>query len=109
MYVMPSVSPFTTTLRLWALEGTLPGILSKGQLRSTGSLACSGMKSQELSGTPATGIFSKVRAVPVFSSGGSSEEGGRPLYVSKDGSIWQLFVLCLLALGDTVPKCYVLL
>ena len=31
------------------------------------------------------------------------------LYMSKDGSIWQLFVLCLLALGDTVPKCYVLL
>ena len=29
--------------------------------------------------------------------------------MSKDGSIWQLFVLCLLALGDTVPKCYVLL
>ena len=26
--------------------------------------------------------------------------------MSKDGSIWQLFVLCLLALGDTVPKCY---
>ena len=22
--------------------------------------------------------------------------------MSKDGSIWQLFVLCLLALGDTV-------
>ena len=29
--------------------------------------------------------------------------------MSKDGSIWQLFVLCLLALGDTVPKCYFLL
>ena len=27
--------------------------------------------------------------------------------MSKDGSIWQLFVLCLLALGDTVLKCYV--
>ena len=31
------------------------------------------------------------------------------LYMSKDGSIWQLFVLCLLLVGDTVPKCYVLL
>ena len=31
------------------------------------------------------------------------------LHMSKDGSIWQLLVLCLLALGDTVPKCYVLL
>ena len=31
------------------------------------------------------------------------------VHMSKDGSIWQLFVLCLLALGDTVPKCYVLL
>ena len=29
--------------------------------------------------------------------------------MSKDGSIWQLFVLFLLALGDTVPKRYVLL
>ena len=29
--------------------------------------------------------------------------------MSKDGSIWQLFVLCLLALGDTVPKCCALL
>ena len=28
------------------------------------------------------------------------------MYMSKDGSIWQLFVLCLLALGHTVPKCY---
>ena len=28
------------------------------------------------------------------------------MYTSKDGSIWQLFVLCLLALRDTVPKCY---
>ena len=27
--------------------------------------------------------------------------------MSKDGSIWQLFVLCLLALGDSVPKRYV--
>ena len=35
--------------------------------------------------------------------------GSESLYMSKDGSIWQLFVLCLLALGDTVPKCYVLL
>ena len=29
--------------------------------------------------------------------------------VGKNGSIWQLFVLCLLALRDTVPKCYFLL
>ena len=28
--------------------------------------------------------------------------------MSKSGSIWQLFVLCLLALRDTVPKCYLL-
>ena len=28
------------------------------------------------------------------------------MYMSKGGSIWQLFVLCLLALRDTVPKCY---
>ena len=31
------------------------------------------------------------------------------MHMSKDGSIWQLFVLCLLALVDTVPRCYVLL
>ena len=31
-----------------------------------------------------------------------------PLHMSKDGSIWQLFVLCLLALGDAIPKCYLL-
>ena len=37
----------------------------------------------------------------------NSRRGG--VYMSKDGSIWQLFVLCLLALGDTVPKCFVLL
>ena len=28
--------------------------------------------------------------------------------MGKHGSIWQLFVLCLLALEDTVPKCYFL-
>ena len=28
------------------------------------------------------------------------------MYMSNDGSIWQLFVLCLLALGDTVSKCF---
>ena len=28
--------------------------------------------------------------------------------MSTDESIWQLFVLCLLALGDTVPKSYFL-
>ena len=32
-----------------------------------------------------------------------------PLHMSKNGSIWRLFVRCLLALGDTVPKCYFLL
>ena len=39
---------------------------------------------------------------------GRSLRGGG-VYMSKDGSIWQLFVLCLLELGNTVPKCYVLL
>ena len=33
----------------------------------------------------------------------------RTSYMRKDGSIWQLFVLYLLALGDTVPKRYFLL
>ena len=33
--------------------------------------------------------------------------GGK--HMSKAESIWQLFVLCLLALRDTVPKCYFLL
>ena len=28
--------------------------------------------------------------------------------MGKDGSIWQLLVLCLLALGDSVPQCYFL-
>ena len=37
---------------------------------------------------------------------GSSPSRAPSLYRSKDGSIWQLFVLCLLALGDTVLKCY---
>ena len=36
----------------------------------------------------------------------SGEADSRNLYMSKDGSIWQFFVLCLLALGDIVPKCY---
>ena len=48
------------------------------------------------------GILAPVRGKRVPNSGGL-------LHMSKDGSIWQFFVLCLLALRDTVPKCYFLL
>ena len=52
------------------------------------------------------------KAKETLKSGRSLELGSLrkdPLHMSKDGSIWQLFVLCLLALRDTVPKCYFLL
>ena len=35
---------------------------------------------------------------------GASPNWRTPMHMSKDGSIWQLFVLCLLALGGNVPQ-----
>ena len=46
----------------------------------------------------------KFRGRPMGLQGCLRCKGG-PLYMGKDWSIWQLFVLCLLALRDTVPKC----
>ena len=48
-----------------------------------------------------------VRGIVVSKAFSTSPRAAQ--YMIKDGSIWQLFVLCLLALGDTVPKCYVFL